>query len=183
MSNITQQDLQKLLSYDAQTGDLIWRHRPRKMFSEGYNGGETSWKTWNSRYAGRLASNVGSGGYVRVNIMGKRYLAHRLIWMMVHGEWPQEVDHINGNRTDNRLCNLRAVDRQENMRNVARRSDNSSGFTGVSYAKRENRYLAYITIDKVMRVIGRFNTIEEAVAARAKAETEHGFHANHGRAA
>lgn len=183
MSNLTQQDLQKLLSYDAQTGDLIWRHRPREMFSEGYNGGETSWKTWNSRYAGRLASNVGSGGYVRVNIMGKRYLAHRLIWMMVHGEWPQEVDHINGNRTDNRSCNLRAVDRQENMRNVARRSDNSSGFTGVSYAKRENRYLAYITIDKVMRVIGRFNTIEEAVAARAKAETKHGFHANHGRAA
>lgn len=183
MSNITQQDLQKLLSYDAQTGDLIWRHRPREMFSEGYNGGETSWKTWNSRYAGRLASNVGSGEYVRVNIMGKRYFAHRLIWMMVNGEWPQEIDHINGNRNDNRLCNLRAVDRQENLRNLARRSDNSSGVTGVSYAKRENRYVAYITVDSHTKVIGRFDTLEAATMARKQAEQDNGYHANHGRAA
>jgi hypothetical protein len=183
MSELTQTELQKLLSYDAQTGDLIWRHRPREMFCEGYNGGETSWKTWNSRYAGKLASNVGSGGYVRVNIMGKRYFAHRLIWMMVHGEWPEEIDHINGNRTDNRLCNLRAVNRQENLRNVARRSDNSSGVTGVSYSKRDGVFIAYINVSGVMKVLGRFETLEKAAAARSDAEKQYGFHANHGRAA
>ncbi len=183
MTEITQDYLRILLSYDAETGQLLWRHRPRDMFTEGYNGGETSWKTWNSRYAGTVASNIGNGGYVRVNIFGTRYLGHRLIWMMVHGEWPDEIDHINGDKSDNRLCNIRNVSRQENLRNLARRSDNSSGHTGVSYAKRDDVFLAYITVDSHMKILGRFKSLEDAVAARKAAEAKYDYHPNHGRAA
>lgn len=183
MNQLTKDLLHEIFSYDAETGVLKHKLRPRWMFTKGYNGGETSWKTWNSQNAGQAISNVGSGGYHRVNISGNRYFAHRLIWMMVYGEWPDEIDHINGNPSDNRLCNLRAVNRQENLRNLSRRSDNSSGITGVSYSKRDNVFLAYITVDGHTKVIGRFETIKDAAKARKAAEIEHGYHANHGRVA
>lgn len=178
MTELTQDTLKSLFLYDAETGDLIWRHRPRGMFPA-----EQPWKTWNTRYAGKVACNMSSDGYVRVNVFGKRYMAHRLIWMMHHGCWPEEIDHINGNRKDNRLVNLRAVDRAENMRNVARRSDNTTGHTGVSYSKRDGVFIAYITLGGVMKVIGRFATADEAAAARAEWQDRHGYHPNHGRAA
>lgn len=183
MIGLTQDLLHEIFSYDAETGVLSHKDRPRWMFKNGYNNGETSWKTWNTQNAGKAVSDSGSGGYLRVSINGKRYLAHRLIWVMVHGEWPEEIDHVNGSRADNRLCNLRAVNRQENLRNLARRSDNTSGYTGVSYSKRDGVFIAYITIDGRAKVIGRYATAEQAAEARAKAQDEAGFHPNHGRAA
>lgn len=183
MIDLTQNLLHEIFAYDPETGILSHKTRPRCMFKSGYNGGETSWKTWNAQNAGKTVANSGSGGYLRVNINGKRYLAHRLIWVMTHGEWPGEIDHINGDRADNRLCNLRAVNRQENLRNLARRSDNTSGYTGVSYSKRDGVFIAYITIDGRAKVIGRYATADKAAEARAKAQSEAGFHPNHGRAA
>lgn len=183
MIELTQDLLREIFSYDAKTGVLSHKDRPRWMFKNGYNDGETSWKTWNSKHAGQDVSNCGSGGYLRVNIGGNRYFAHRLIWVITHGEWPDEIDHINGDRADNRLCNLRAVNRQENLRNLARRSDNTSGYTGVSYSKRDGVFIAYITLDGHTKVIGRFATAEQAAEARAKAQDKAGFHPNHGRAA
>ena len=183
MDQLTQDLLNEIFSYDAKTGVLYHRDRPRWMFTKGYKGGETSWRTFNTQNAGKPICNLNGEGYLRVNIGGKRYLAHRIIWMMVHGEWPEEIDHINGNRADNRLCNLRAVNRQENMRNLACRSDNTSGHTGVSYSKRDDVFVAYITVDGHAKVIGRYATAEQAAEARAKAQDEAGFHPNHGRAA
>lgn len=183
MTDITQERLAELFDYDRETGDLIWRERPRQMFTSGYKNGETSWKTWNTRNAGNPVRSINNHGYYRAAIDGHKHLAHRLIWMLVYGESPAEIDHINGCKTDNRLCNLRAADRQENMRNAARRSDNTSGFTGVSYAKRDGVFIAYITENGRARVIGRFNTAEEAAAAREAESTRLGYHENHGRAA
>lgn len=183
MIDLTQDLLNEIFTYDADTGVLSHKERPRWMFTKGYKGGETSWRTFNTQNAGRPITNIGGGGYLRVNIDGERYLAHRIIWMMVHGEWPTEIDHINGNPSDNRLSNLRAVDRQENLRNLSRRADNSSGHTGVSFSKRDGVFIAYITVNKKTKVIGRYETAEQAAQARAKAQSELGFHPNHGRAA
>jgi hypothetical protein len=100
---------------------------------------------------------------------------------MVHGYWPKEVDHINGDSCDNRLVNLREVNHQQNMRNAKRRSDNSSGATGVYYIKATGRWIAQIRVDNRGRHLGAFNSFEEAVAARKAAEVALGFHENHGR--
>lgn len=183
MIDLTQSLLNEIFGYDPETGVLYHKERPRWMFTKGYKGGETSWRTFNTQNAGKPITNVGGSGYLRVNIGGKRYSAHRIIWVMVHGEWPDEIDHINGDRADNRLCNLRAVTRQENLRNLARRSDNTSGYTGVSYSKRDDVFIAYITVDGHAKVIGRYGTAQQAAKARAEAEAELGFHPNHGRAA
>lgn len=183
MTDLTQERLAELFEYDEETGDLIWRNRPREMFTKGHKGGETAWRTWNSKHAGTPVRNQDQSGYCRATINGRKHFAHRLIWMLVHGDWPAEIDHINGIKSDNRLCNLRAADRQKNMRNLARRSDNTSGFTGVSYAKRDGVFIAYVTENGRARVIGRFNTAEEAAAAREAESTRLGFHPNHGRAA
>lgn len=182
--DLTQDDVKRLFDYDDETGDLIWRKRDRSEFTAGRQNGEAAWKIWNSRNAGQKIRNLNTYGYLRVAVSGKRYFAHRIIWLWVHGEWPEgEIDHINGNRADNRIENLRVVDRQGNTRNLAARSDNTSGVTGVSYAKRDGVYLAYITVDKKVRVLGRFDSFDDAVAARKAAEKKHGFHPNHGRSA
>ena len=183
MIDLTQSLLNEIFGYDPETGVLYHKERPRWMFTKGYKGGETSWRTFNTQNAGKPITNVGGGGYLRVNIDGTRYFAHRIIWMMVHGEWPNEIDHINGDKSDNRLCNLRSVSRQENLRNLARRADNTSGHTGVSLSKRDGVFIAYITVDGRMKVIGRYPTAGQAAQARAKAQAELGYHENHGRAA
>lgn len=182
MLELTKDLLNEIFSYDPETGVLTHKERPRWMFTKGYKAGETSWRTFNTQNAGNAVDNR-NHGYLRVNICGKRYSAHRIIWCMVYGEWPEEVDHINGDRGDNRLCNLRAVSRQENMRNTRIRNDSSTGVTGVSYSKRDDVFIAYIGANKKTKILGRFATIEDAVAARKAAEAELGYHENHGRAA
>lgn len=177
MIDLTQDYLRSLLSYDAETGELIWRHRPRDMFRDN---DKRICGTWNARYAGTVANSIGTGGYVRVNILGTRYLGHRVIWMMVHGEWPDEIDHINGNRSDNRLCNIRNVSRQENLRNLAKRSDNSSGHVGVHLNKKNGKWSAYVGIDGKQVHLGFFENLDDAIAVRAKASKAYGFTERHG---
>ena len=76
MDQLTQDLLNEIFSYDAETGVLYHKERPRWMFTKGYKGGETSWRTFNAQNAGQPITNNGSGGYMRVNISGKRYFAH-----------------------------------------------------------------------------------------------------------
>lgn len=182
MIELTKDLLNLIFSYNPDTGGLTHKERPRWMFTEGYKGGETSWRTFNTKSAGKSAT-IKAGQYARVSVCGKRYSAHRIIWCMVHGEWPDEVDHINGDRSDNRLSNLRAVSRQGNMRNTCVRKDSATGVTGVSYAKRDDVFIAYIGVGGKTKVLGRFPTVEEAKSCRKAAEAELGYHENHGRAA
>lgn len=98
-----------------------------------------------------------------------------LIWAMVHGHWPDIVDHRNGRRADNRLKNLRNVDQLTNQRNQKRHRSNTSGVTGVHLAKHRGDWLAYIRVEGRQLHLGFFKNKDDAIAARKAAELKHGF--------
>jgi len=175
---ITPAELKLLLRYDPETGDLFWRERPMSTFAA-----RNVWLTWNTRYANKPAlASINANGYKTGHIHKGAYIAHRAIWAMVHGEWPaNQIDHINGDRTDNRLINLRAVSNAENSRNQKRQSRNKSGISGVSFHIIRQKYQAYITLDGKKQYLGLYETIETAAEARKRAEIQCGFHVNHGR--
>lgn len=186
MSNLPTIDvLRTIVSYDPETGDLTWLPRTASMFSGGRQSPEHSCKIWNSANAGRPAlSAVNKNGYRHGAIFGKTISAHRVCWALAHGRWPdQTVDHINGDRLDNRLVNLRDVPIAENSKNQRRKKKNSSGITGVYFFARTRKWVASIKGDGKVRNLGYFDTIEAAAIARKAAERRYGFHVNHGRAA
>lgn len=138
-------------------------------------------RTWNARYAGRRAGKVNSAtGYRYVAILNKLELEHRLIWVYVHGIWPDEIDHINHMRDDNRIANLRAVTRPENCQNITMPSVNTSGHVGVYWHKGARKWMAQIVVGKKAKYLGLYCKIEDAIAARNSANGDIGFHANHG---
>lgn len=169
--------LREILAYDSGTGALTWRKRDTRLFAA-----DKDVDPWNERYAGSQAFvSADSRGYLRGKIQGKRYAAHRVIWAMVHGVWPDEVDHINGVRSDNRLANLRDVSTVENGQNRKRPNTNTSGVVGVVWHKQKQRWQAQIGVNNRMVSLGRFADFDAAVAARKAAEINHGYHENHGR--
>lgn len=101
---LTRQRVLELFDYNPETGDLLWRPRQLTEFPAEKHG-----LTWNTAHAGKVAGYRHHLGYTCIRFDGRFYLAHRIIWMFVHGHWPNVIDHINRDRTDNRLSNLRNV--------------------------------------------------------------------------
>lgn len=176
--------LLQLLRYDADRGKLFWLERAVKWFNDTPNRrAEHTAKIWNLRYAGREAFTAINGtGYYSGHVLDWGGTAHRVIWKMETGEDPDQIDHANGIRTDNRWGNLRNVTTATNTRNAKRRTDNSTGHVGVYWYPHERvtgKWLAKIS----SKHIGYFDSFDDAVAARKAAEIAHDFHPNHGRAA
>lgn len=168
--------LRNLFSYCPETGILSFKERPSSDFPS-----PTRQKRWNTMFAGKPAlSNVQVHGYLGGGINGVKFLAHRVIWKIVHGEDPSIIDHINGDRTDNRLINLRNVNRKENARNKAVGKKCKSGVLGVTFEK--GAWVAKATDDDgIIRYLGRFKDFDDAVTVRRKAEARFGYHENHGK--
>ena len=123
-----------------------------------------------------------SGKYKQIFINGKNHMAHRMAWLYVYGSMPDgHIDHINGIRHDNRICNLRVVTRTENNRNRCINKNNTSGVNGVSWCKRTESWLVTICINSKMKYLGRFKDKSEAIKKRKKVEFGCGYHENHGR--
>lgn len=121
-------------------------------------------------------------GYFSLSINRKKYLAHRVAWLLMTGSWPnKQIDHINGVRSDNRFVNLREVSHSENQQNMKKSKSNTSGITGVCFDVRTKKWIAHIGINGKYVNLGRFNTIFEASEARSNASKTNGFHENHGR--
>jgi hypothetical protein len=172
-----------LLRYDPKTGRLFWKPRKPEMFQvpEGGRSAEHACNQWNARFAGKEAFTKVNVGY-RCGRLNYRYvLAHRVIWKMMTGEEAQEIDHIDGNRSNNVWTNLRSVKRTLNRRNMALRSDNKSGCPGVYFNAQKNKWHAAITLSTGQVHIGFYDDLEDAIKARKNAEVEYGFHPNHGR--
>lgn len=176
-SDITPDILRDLLSYDSVTGVLTWKERPQHMFDS-----VRAYSIWNTRYAGKTALKSNMRGYGVGSVFGFDFLAHRVAWAIHYGKWPSgEIDHINGNPSDNRIENLRDVDHKDNMRNVKKLSTNTSGVVGVCWDNYYGKWLATIHNGKKQESIGRFDDFQDAVQARKAAEVRHGYHPNHGR--
>lgn len=115
-------------------------------------------------------------GYTKIGFNGHEYPAHRLIWWLVYGALPTRfIDHVNGDRSDNRLCNLRLATDAENKRNVGIRAHNTSGFKGVTWDKDNRKWLAHATLNGKGYHLGRYTTAENAARAyRDFAKKNHG---------
>lgn len=149
MKTLTQQDLHTALAYDSDTGVFTWK-KP----------------TSNRVRVGDIATCLNNHGYLRIGLFGKRYQAHRLAWFYVHGVWPtNEIDHINRDRTDNRIANLREATRTENALNVGAHQLNSSGIKGVSWDKLCKRWRVQIRTGGKTKYVGVYKTKEEAAIA------------------
>lgn len=150
-----------------------------------YNDGNLYWKISPSSriFIGDLAGYLRQDGYVAVEYNSKSYKVHRIIWEMHYGPIPEgyEIDHIWHNRQDNRIQNLRLVLKEENAKNRRVYINNSSGVTGVSWSRRDSRWLAQITIKGKTIHLGYFNELGLAIKARKEAEIKYGFHPNHGK--
>ncbi len=123
--------------------------------------------------AGTITSCCSSHGYRVIRIDNQLIMAHRLAWLYVHGELPSgEIDHINGDRSDNRLANLRLATRVQNNQNTKTRTDNTSGHKGVCFHKQAGRWMAYINASGKRTYLGLHNSKEEAAQAYAAAAQE-----------
>lgn len=163
---MTQEELKEFLDYCPLTGHFKWKVRAVAQ-----------------RPIGSIAGNINTKiGYVQIRLQGVLYYAHRLAFLYMTGAFPEkEVDHINGNRTDNRWTNLRQATSLEQSRNCALSKNNTSGIKGVCWDKRKQKWYARITINRRDHFVGYFDDLNEAAKARKQAEQSFGFHPNHGR--
>lgn len=163
---LTQQYLRELFSYDPETGVLTNRVT-RSRAKAGAEAGSIK------RTRGKV--------YRQVVIEQKWVPTHRLIWMHVTGEFPAQVDHIDGDGLNNRFSNLRSVTQMENCMNQRLRHNNKSGHTGVIWNKSARKWRALIRSEYRLVYLGSYSNIEDAIAARQAANVKYGFHENHGR--
>jgi len=152
---LTAERLRTLLHYDSKTGVFT------RLVS-----------TSSNARVGDVAGSPNSKGYLQIGVDGKSYLSHRLAWLYVNGEWPiADTDHINRVKTDNRICNLRQVNRSENMQNRKHfNSNNTSGFLGVSLDSKREKWKAIIMVNRKFIFLGRFPTAELANQAYLEAK-------------
>lgn len=172
----SQELLRQLLRYEPETGKLFWLYRKDGCADE------RARKIWNARYSGLEAfTYVSPNGYHQGQIHNRPYQAHRVIWAMIYGDCGDlDIDHINHNRSDNRITNLRAVSRMDNSRNKSLEPPNTSGVMGIGWCKRTGQWQARIMVKRRTIHLGRHKRFEDAVAARKEAEALYGFHPNHG---
>jgi len=142
---VTTEYLREILSYDPTTGIFMWRKKFNRTFPEG-----------------KVAGSKHSAGYISISVFNQKRLAHRLAWLYMTGNWPVEhIDHINGNKQDNRFVNLREVNRFQNLQNITKPTKaNKSGFLGVS--AHQGKWRMQLMVNRKRIKISGFNTPEEA---------------------
>jgi hypothetical protein len=161
---ITQEYIKSILDYNKDTGIFTWKVNKSKRSKIGSVAG------WSDN------------GYIKIEIDGKAYKAHRLAWLYVYGDIPEMIiDHANNNRSDNRIENLREATYQENSENYKTPKTNKSGVKNVSWYKQLNKWVVSMSIKGKKKTIGYFDDLEfaELVAIEARDKYRMEF-ANHG---
>lgn len=180
MTNIPIEFLSECYAYDPLTGEFSWRLRPRCHYRD-----DRYWHRFKRKYAGRPTGSIEGEGYVVLHLVvdGRAHTikAHRLAFALMEGRWPHQIDHINGDRADNRWTNLREVDMVANLRNRAVQKRSRTGVQGVMPVRGGASYRAYIGEAGRQVRLGTFATLEEAAEVRRKRERDLHYHPNHGR--
>lgn len=153
--------LKELLHYDPETGVFTWKQYRGHLAQEGF-----------------VAGRPNKAGHIQISVDGRRYMAHRLAWLYVYGDFPEDgIDHINRVKDDNRICNLRPATPVENGQNRPPSKNNKSGRSDVIFSNYHKRWRARITIAGKRIHLGFFDTFEQAAAARTAAKAKyHTFH-------
>ena len=148
-------EMREAFAYDPQTGILTWAKAPAKRVK-----------------AGAAAGTITRDGYVNVTFHRRPYRAHRIAWMLSTGNWPTgEIDHIDGNRTNNRLANLRDVSRKTNAQNRRfARKNSKSGLIGATWSEERKNWSASIMLNGKLKRVGTFNSAQEAHEAYVDAK-------------
>ncbi len=174
---LTQEVLQELLDYNPETGELRWKERDRKWFKS-----DRAMNALNASIAGKPALDCTmANGYKCGSVLRHLMLAHRVIMCWYHGSYPPEVDHADGDRSNNRIENLESASSRTNSQNISLPSNNKSGTIGVSWDNRVGRWTARIRAQDKYHFLGNFHELDDAVAARKAAEDVFSFHPNHGK--
>lgn len=163
----------ELLTYEPETGLFYWKWRKRRTWEN---------NIFNAKYAGKIAGSRAAQGYLRIILDHRYVMAHRVAFLIMTGSWPSnQIDHINGTRDDNRWCNLREATLTQNNRNSSKQVNNRSGFKGVSWKERNQKWVAQISVENRKIHIGLFETPQEAHEAYMRAARA--YHGEFARAA
>jgi len=167
--------IKEMFDYDGKEGVLYWKQRDRKWFNH-----DKYHYIWNKRFAGKQAGHImPSRKYGVINVLNHRYEYHQVVWAWVNGKWPENnIDHIDGDPSNNRVENLRDVTQFQNLKNI-NKNKGLTPFVGVY--KAGNRYISRIRNNYERIYLGSFDTAEEAHAAYCvKAKELFGEYANFG---
>lgn len=164
----TPEELRQLLRYEPETGKLYWKSRPADMFRE-----TRHCNVWNARYANKEAFTCESHGYRAGRIYDVMMKAHRVAWAIHVGAWPVDcIDHVNGDRSDNRIANLREATKAQNSMNQAGGRGGKSKLKGISWFSARNKWKAEIRYNGKRKFLGHFDCEKDAYAAYCKASSE-----------
>ena len=163
---LTSDLLRKFVNYDPDTGLLTWKLRGTRAAEAG-------------KQLGTVVGTLPDKGYIVITLFGTVYQAHRLAWLHYYGQFPEkQIDHIDHDRTNNTISNLRETSLHTNMKNKSLYTTNTTGYSGVT--PHGDTWIARIGVNGTKVLLGTFRTIEEAIAARKAAEKLLDYHTNHG---
>jgi hypothetical protein len=161
---ITQEELKELLNYNPETGIFTWKVSPARQV-----------------FFGDIAGTKRKDGYIQIKVKNELILSHRLAWIYMYGYLPKYIDHINGQRDDNRIINIREVSNQQNSLNSKISKNNTSGIKGVYWDKSRNKWVARLFVNGQCKFFKRFDDIDLAKLVIEEVRIKyHGKYANHG---
>lgn len=167
--------INEAVEYNSATGGLFWKIRPLAHFKNPHG-----MNTFNSKHAGKSCTAKHASGYFSLRLDGRTYLVHRVIWKIITGDDPVSgIDHKDTCKSNNKWANLRLANKSENGCNVSIKSRNKTGYKGVSFDTKRNKFFASIAINGKTKALGRFDSAELAHQAYIAASTK--IHGEFGR--
>lgn len=165
-SDITTQEVRRLLDYNQETGDLIWKR----------DGGARV----KGSIAGHVKKNESGKSYLAITIRGVPFQAHRLAFLWMGEDLPEQVDHDDGNGLNNAWINLNRSNQNNNSKNCKLKNNNSSGIPDVCFEGKKGLWRVRISLNRKRISLGRYKNFFDACCARKSAELKYGYHCNHG---